>query len=161
MKLEKAIWGSICAFIVVAIAMEVIRQFNLLDEDIKVIVEEVRVLTISEKKNKVKDGHPVVGSVVGCLIARTPGAIIGTVVGDSVGGDGLSKVEVSELLGCAVIVRLPDQTTAHLKFGRDGISYQFRRLIQASLLRKGDTISIVRRVNKKNGEILWYEWRGK
>jgi len=162
MKLKNVIYGLLGVLFVGVLAhLAIPSVINFRNEEIKVIVEEVRVLTISEKKSEAKAGHPVVGAVVGGLIAKTPGAIIGAMVGNSVGGDGLSKVEVPELLGCTVIVRLPDQKTVPLRFGRDEILYRFRQLVPASLLRKGDTITIVRRINKKNGEILWYEWMGK
>lgn len=113
------------------------------------------------KESCEKKGHPVIGAIVGGLVAKTPGAIVGAVVGNNADENGLSTVEISKLLGCTVVVRLPDQKTIPLRFGVHDIGEQHRRLVHASLLQKGDTITVVCRVNKKSGEVILYEWRGK
>lgn len=146
-------------FLGVVVAL-IIPQFNFRHERVNAVVEEVRILTLREEKSKTKEGHPVAGAVIGGLIAKTAGAIIGAAVGSGVDGDGMSKTEVSELLGCTVIVCLADQKIVPLRFGVHETGEHFRRLVAASLLRKGDTITVIRRINRKSGKISWYEWRG-
>lgn len=152
--------GVVCIGGVSLLLLAFSHTNNNRSEEVSVVVEEVRILTVLKKDDVGNDRHPVAGAVVGSLIAGTPGAIIGAAVGNSSSSDGLSKTELSELLGCTLIVRLPDKTTTALRFGQSEVGLHSQQLVNASLLRKGDIISLERRVNRQSGEVLWYLWHG-